>query len=234
MSELANVFLVRHGESEANIDTDIYERVPDYRIPLTDAGAAQARDAGEVLRAQLDGSAGVDGATGAVRVYVSPYLRAHQTLAGLDIGDRAERVIEEPKLREQDWANFQDPSNIEAQKKLRNAYGHFFYRFRDGESGADVYDRVSSFIDQLQRGLTNGTVPRNVVLVTHGLTMRLFCMRWFGWTVEYFESLNNPSNGAVKRLFGEPGAPGHLWEMEEPFTQWESAEPGTTILDRIG
>ena len=48
----------------------------------------------------------------------------------------------EPRLREQDWANFQDPADIAEQKRLRNEYGHFYYRFTHGESGSDVYDRV--------------------------------------------------------------------------------------------
>jgi len=31
-------------------------------------------------------------------------------------------------------------------------------------------------------------------LVTHGLTIRLFLMRWFHWSVEKFERLRNPEN----------------------------------------
>jgi len=36
--------------------------------------------------------------------------------------------------------------------------------------------------------------PRNVVMVTHGMTMRLFLMRWFHATVEEFEEWGNPKN----------------------------------------
>jgi len=32
------------------------------------------------------------------------------------------------------------------------------------------------------------------LIVTHGLTLRLFLMRWFHWTVEEFENLRNPRN----------------------------------------
>ena len=47
------IVLLRHGESEANVDPSIYERVPDYRIPLTARGVEQAREAGERLREQF-------------------------------------------------------------------------------------------------------------------------------------------------------------------------------------
>ena len=101
---------------------------------------------------------------------------------------------EEPRLREQDWGNWQDRDDVRLQKAYRDAYGHFFYRFAQGESGADVYDRVGGFLESLYRSFEAPDHPPNVLLVTHGLAMRLFCMRWFHWTVAEFESLSNPGN----------------------------------------
>lgn len=37
----------------------------------------------------------------------------------------------------------------------------------------------------------------NIVLVSHGLTLRVFLMRWYKWTVEQFEGLNNFDNGGM-------------------------------------
>lgn len=34
----------------------------------------------------------------------------------------------------------------------------------------------------------------NLVIVSHGLTLRVFLMRWYKWTVEQFERLNNLPN----------------------------------------
>ena len=45
---------------------------------------------------------------------------------------------------------------------------------------------------------------QSLVIVTHGLTMRLFCMRWFHWSVEYFESLENPETAAMSSWRGSP------------------------------
>lgn len=213
------IFMIRHGQSAANADTSIYNRVPDYRIPLTERGVEQARIAGEDLRRKLDGQQ--------VCVYVSPYLRAYQTLEALNLGSLVERVIEEPRLREQDWANFQIAGEIEDQKELRNLYGHFFYRFREGESGSDVYDRVSSFMETLYRHWQKPTYAPNTLMVTHGLTMRLFCMRWFHWTVEYFESLNNPENAELRTLIKNDD---DQYSLDIPFSQWVPREVDDSVL----
>lgn len=34
----------------------------------------------------------------------------------------------------------------------------------------------------------------NLMIVSHGLAIRIFLMRWFRWTVEQFERLKNPKN----------------------------------------
>ena len=219
MSAPRQIIMVRHGQSEANLDQDIYNRVPDYRIPLTGLGREQAAAAGAEIRRRLAG--------GKVSIYVSPYLRAYETLEALQLGDLVDTVMEEPRLREQDWANFQNPVDIADQRELRNAYGHFFYRFREGESGSDVYDRISAFLETLHRHWARPDYPPNTLLVTHGLTMRLFCMRWFHWSVEYFESLNNPDNGELRTLVRKDGT----YLLDTPFDQWAKVSQSRTVLD---
>jgi hypothetical protein len=50
--------------------------------------------------------------------------------------------------------------------------------------------------------------------------MRLFCMRWFHWSVEYFESLDNPANGQPVVLLRQEDL---RYRLEAPFTQWDAA-----------
>merc|ERR1711918_307974 len=89
--------------------------------------------------------------------------------------------IEEPRIREQDFGNFQDIQSMAECKGARNRFGRFFYRFPNGESGADVYDRVSTWLESLFREMEYGGIDETttVLLVTHGLTARLFLMRWY-------------------------------------------------------
>jgi broad specificity phosphatase PhoE len=214
MARPRRIVLVRHGESEGNRDDTLYERVPDHALALTDRGRCQAEEVGERLR-KMFGQQGVS-------AYVSPYRRTHQTFAALGLDHNLVRVREEPRLREQDWGNWQDRADVRKQKAYRDAYGHFFYRFAQGESGADVYDRVGAFLESLWRSFDKADHPPNVLLVTHGLTMRLFCMRWLHWTVAEFESLSNPGNGEFRALeLGEDGR----YHLDRPFDQWCTPRP---------
>ena len=67
------IVLIRHAESEGNVDETMYMRKPDHRIELTEKGKRQAREAGEQLKNLL-------GPNETLYVYVSPYLRTMQTL----------------------------------------------------------------------------------------------------------------------------------------------------------
>jgi broad specificity phosphatase PhoE len=216
------IVLVRHGESQGNIDDTIYETVPDHALTLTAKGIEEATDAGRRIRAYLKNEP--------VTLYASPYIRTRQTVAAMDLGVSLEAMRIEPRLREQDWANFQDPADIAAQRHLRDSYGHFYYRFTHGESGSDVYDRVSTFLESLWRYIEGEPVgpgrhpmsDQNLVIVTHGLTMRLFCMRWFHWSVAEFESLSNPGNAETRILqLGEDGR----YTLDRPFERWRTPEP---------
>ncbi|MBJ7903718.1 histidine phosphatase family protein [Streptomyces sp. NPDC004549] len=214
MARPRRIILVRHGESTGNVDDSVYEREPDHALALTERGRRQAEHTGERLR-EIVGDERVS-------VYVSPYRRTHETLDSFHLDPARIRVREEPRLREQDWGNWQERGDVRLQKAYRDAYGHFFFRFPQGESGADVYDRVGGFLESLFRSFEEPDHPPNVLLVTHGLAMRLFCMRWFHWTVSEFESLSNPGNAELRMLvLGENGK----YALDRPFERWREPVP---------
>lgn len=214
MARPQRIVLVRHGESQGNSDDSVYEREPDHALGLTAKGLRQAQKTGAELRDVFGDER--------VSVYVSPYRRTHETLAAFGLDPERIRIREEPRLREQDWGNWQDREDVRLQKAYRDAYGHFFYRFAQGESGADVYDRVDAFLESLHRSFETDDHFQNVLLVTHGLTMRLFCMRWFHWSVAEFESLSNPGNGETRTLLLGPDG---RYTLDRPFARWRTPEP---------
>jgi len=187
------IYLVRHGESQGNVDKSIYKDVPDYALQLTPKGVEQAITVGSEL-SQLIPCGGICD----VQFYVSPFWRTRQTYLHIakNFPFNQIRYYEDPRLREQEWG--QDmvarTGYSEDRESARDAYGHFYYRFQDGESCADVYDRVSDFMGTMFRDFEKPDYPRNVVIVTHGMTMRLFLMRFFHVSVEEFESWANPRN----------------------------------------
>ena len=210
------IILLRHGQSLGNVDELAYCRVPDHALPLTDVGEQQARDAGPRIKELLNGDPAA--------VYVSPYVRTRATLRNLDLGDLVERTVAEPRLREQDWGNLQDPVQQQVLKHQRHAFGHFFFRLPNGESGADVDDRVAAFLDGLEvRMHKDEEHPKTVLVVSHGLTIRLLCRRLFDWSIELFESLSNPDT-CENRVLDHDGT---RWRLDRPFDQWRDSPDGT-------
>jgi broad specificity phosphatase PhoE len=45
------IFLIRHGESQANVDKNLHKIIPDHEIALSSRGFQQAEQAGEILKA---------------------------------------------------------------------------------------------------------------------------------------------------------------------------------------
>jgi len=185
------IILVRHGKSEGNADKNQYQSVPDYALNLTPDGIEQSRRAG----AEIKGIIGSE----SVYVYLSPYYRTRQTYECIQesIAANVFKAIEDPRIREQDWGHLRSPDVNAEIIRERDQFSTFYYRIPDGESGADVYDRVSTFFDTLHRDFRKPDYPPNALIVTHGMTLRLFLMRWFHWTVEEFENLRNLRNGQV-------------------------------------
>eukprot|EP00639_Heterosigma_akashiwo_P014949 CAMPEP_0206367104 /NCGR_PEP_ID=MMETSP0294-20121207/3846_1 /ASSEMBLY_ACC=CAM_ASM_000327 /TAXON_ID=39354 /ORGANISM="Heterosigma akashiwo, Strain CCMP2393" /LENGTH=291 /DNA_ID=CAMNT_0053813291 /DNA_START=154 /DNA_END=1029 /DNA_ORIENTATION=- len=189
------ILLVRHGESRGNRDETAYAHCPDWKIPLTRRGWGDARLAGERVK-EVVGDA-------PLLFYCSPYRRTKQTLAGMMGALETNDIIgarEEPRLTEQQFGNFQNVLTTRQSKDERARFGRFYYRFPQGESGLDVYNRSTSFIATMHRDMANPALARpglHSVIVTHGLTLRLFLMRWFQYSVEDFEESHNPPNGGV-------------------------------------
>lgn len=196
------IILIRHGHSEGNANEAVYSQTPDWKVPLSDKGRKQAYQAGLAIREKVLLHENV-------YFIVSPYLRTTQTFEEIKKHFKPHEIRgtrEEPRIREQDFGNFQDPAGMVEIKKERNRFGRFFYRFPNGESGADVYDRIDAFTGSLIRSFKHFDAATTVVIVTHGIALRVFLMRWFHWSVETFEQIWNPGNCDMCTLmFGPRG-----------------------------
>ncbi|MBD3261695.1 MAG: histidine phosphatase family protein [Candidatus Altiarchaeales archaeon] len=201
MSEPEYIFLVRHGESVGNVDWDIHATVPDWKIHLTDKGKEQAERAAQKLHEDITSRLPYylrDETP--PRIYCSPYARTRETAMPIRRVFPDHVYREDPRIREQDWGNYKDLKSARKIARERKSFGTFFYRLPSGESGADVYDRVSTFFDTLWRDFRAPGFPRTAIIVSHGLTIRLILMRWFHWTVEEYETLRNPYNCQIIRM----------------------------------
>ena len=113
----------------------------------TDRGHSQAQNAGLKIRQYIDERSGSE-RDYKLFFYTSPYKRSLQTYESMSAcfsPGNIRGVQEEVQLREQDFGNFQDAEGKQHEKAERLRFGRFFYRFPNGESGADVYDRITIF-----------------------------------------------------------------------------------------
>eukprot|EP00697_Spironema_sp_BW2_P004194 gnl/Spiro4/15685_TR8432_c1_g1_i1.p1 gnl/Spiro4/15685_TR8432_c1_g1~~gnl/Spiro4/15685_TR8432_c1_g1_i1.p1 ORF type:complete len:628 (-),score=201.29 gnl/Spiro4/15685_TR8432_c1_g1_i1:41-1651(-) len=192
----SRIILLRHGQSEGNVNPGIYSFKGDSRLELTPKGLEESQQAGARL-AKLEG-------LGKIFVAVSPFERCQQTLYGLFEGgfprDQVGVLHHDPRIREQEFGNFQSPGLTAAVRVEEQAVGRFYYRRPNAESCADVFDRVNSFWESLvgegpsSMLLERDSVYDTCLLVTHGLTVRLLLAAVFKWSVSTFESVFNMGN----------------------------------------
>ena len=182
------IILIRHGQSEANINPSLYRTIPDAKINLTQKGKEQALKASEEL-SKIVGK-------GSVKFYVSPYIRTIQTF------ERVRSLLTnnkitfqfDPRLREQELGNFHDfYDNI---MKERDIVGSFYYRFTNGESGADLYNRATLFLSSFFREIKKYNEKKydNVVIICHRFFMRAFITAFFKMNVDDFEKIKDAPN----------------------------------------
>lgn len=149
---VTRLWLVRHGESEGNVAASRAERKGSPVIALDERDAdvelsPTGREQAEALRtwvASLD--APID------EYWVSPYLRARQTLA-LAVGDDRPALVDE-RLRDRElgildlltWKGVEELHPEEAAR--RRHLGKYYHRPPGGESWADVALRLRSFLGE--------------------------------------------------------------------------------------
>jgi len=193
------LIFIRHGESEANVDRKITETVPDHMLHLTAVGRQQSLDAGVRLR-ELVGEE-------TVKFAVSPYIRTRETLNGImhAWGGAKAKVREDVRLREQEYGNYDSPEIRELHKE-KQEFGAFYYRFPNGESPADCYDRASMFFESMYRNWLDNEHD-NQVVVSHGMMIVVTIMRLFHMKIEHFdsfESLRNCEFVVLERPHNDP------------------------------
>ena len=155
----SEIWLVRHGESVANVaDAEAQARraeeleldARDADVELSDNGRRQAA----ALRAWLERAAEDDRPT---LVLTSPYRRAADT-ALLAVGGSGIEVVADERLRERDLGIFDGltghgiRSRFADEAQRRKKVGKFYYQPPAGESWADVVLRVRSLLGDLRHG----------------------------------------------------------------------------------
>lgn len=177
-----NIYIVRHGESEANANPNLYYEKHGHNLVLTEEGKAQSRACGGKL-------AHIVGDT-PYATFVSSYARARETwdeIAKARWYSTPTPLVIDGRLREQEHKDFKDYQEYKAKKAEADERSAFYYRWKNGESTLDVVNRVAGFYNQLRMDLLLKNLPPNIVVVSHEVAIRCLLLVIFGWKPEQHE-----------------------------------------------
>lgn len=184
------LYLIRHAESEGNVNKLIYSEKRDCEVELTENGRTQSEKIiGNIIQTESSEKGMMD-------LWYSPYVRAIQTKD--IIKETAPTTIRWNEkmnvlLREREWGALQELSN---RRVLTDYYFNFFYRPDGGESFADLYQRVVLFhtIMMSQRR------SQEVVVVSHGEFLKTYMMFLLNWSIDEFDKYKTPRNATVYNI----------------------------------
>ena len=235
MNGLAELWLARHGESEANVAADRAEalgaevidvRNRDADVPLSAVGAEQARALGEWLGRTPPPDA----------VWSSPYLRAVETTRiALATAGRDARVTLDERLRDRELGILDalTSQGVEAryptEAERRRWLGKYFYRPPGGESWADVALRLRSVLADLDARFEG----QRVLIVAHDAVIRLVAHVCLGWTEQEVldHNLAHPiPNASITRLAHRDEG----WELVDFASSGHLVAEGAPVTEHAG
>jgi broad specificity phosphatase PhoE len=135
------LIFLRHGESEGNVDEELYKSTPTSRLKLTQLGKEQAVKAGRTIVEKIGSDR--------VAIFCSAFQRAIETMdkvkeaiadygAGIQVTYESDPPCDE--LNEQKYGNAAGIATIGVRKAEREMYGGYDYCFPDG--GGCLYHRL--------------------------------------------------------------------------------------------
>ena len=212
------LLLLRHAESEANINQKLNLIIPDHNIALSSRGEEQAKEAGKFLASYLYQNHQDLKCGRKLRVWSSPYLRTRQTsklvfdelqlLNGMFELSYREDVM----LVEQQYGFFDGLSISECEENFPIEYAHyqksaanqgkFWAQFPGGESKLDVTQRIRCLKGSWIRDYEKYGID-TLVVISHGITIRCAIADFLHLSYEWCDQEPNPTNASIRLICGK-------------------------------
>ncbi|SLM47695.1 phosphoglyceromutase 1 [Nitrospira japonica] len=185
---MARVVLLRHGESQWNLENRFTGWVD---VPLSERGIQEARNAGEKLRGfTFD------------RAFTSVLMRANETLrlALETIGQTALPIQKDKALNERMYGDLQGLNKAETAKKYGDEQVKIWRRSYDvrppgGESLKDTAERVLPYYEKtIKPHLLKG---ETILIAAHGNSLRALVMELEQLSREQVLELNIPTGAPL-------------------------------------
>ena len=181
------LLIIRHGQSEGNVDESKYAEKGDSKVGLTDLGWRQAIAAGKILETYYE----ADKKAEWPYVFLSAYQRTQETLSGVvhgmhKLGFQGEPTIHlDPRLIERFGGatgairggksplNWRIASQFAKMAEATYQNDSFTTRNILGDSNKDIYMAVQSFMDGTMRNVY-ASGDDDMLVVCHGIVYREF------------------------------------------------------------
>lgn len=201
MENDVNIFIIRHGQSEANLKT--YNEIKeDCKIKLTNEGHMQAEEAGKFLSQTIPQNEINDSI-----IISSTYLRALQTTQQINKSLNI-KTTKDSRLVEFDRGIFikckyserklKYPKEFQEYQNMQHSKDKFFAKPPEGESGLDVYRRVRPITFELKHLCKQGI--KNVIIVSHNDTMRVLTMALMDYDKLWYYKENAVQNCSIRKI----------------------------------
>lgn len=207
-----NIFLVRHAQSQSNVDLNILKLQANMAVDLSATGIEQAKETGIFLAKHLENKDN-DGCGLPVKVWNSPYNRTRQTskiikeqltLNGIEFEEEESIYISERQFGLVDDVQgyhthemFTHEANHYSLHKKSNH--DFFVRPPLGESPFDMCTRLDFFLKAI---LPQEECQKTHIIVSHGAAIRGLIMMHQKQKYEEY-TCPNPANASVRQLEGK-------------------------------
>lgn len=151
-----NIYIVRHGETEANVKKLVCGQLD---TPLTQQGIEQAKKLAHLLAdVEFD------------LCFTTPLQRAYKTAELSFPKHKFEKIAQLMETNTGEASEIREEDFIKENVLFKNHGFNFNLKYPGGESIADVYHRMSNWIDSI---FQNNPDAKNILIVGHFATVSM-------------------------------------------------------------
>lgn len=191
---LKQVFLVRHAQSDEDIEPGIHNHISDRRISITSIGKEQTLEMVRILSQDIS-------IYQRVKIITSPSNRAEQTMSlfcsSFPLINFYTSI--EPRIRNLNWGNV-DEKTIKEVEEERYRVGVLNFRFPQGDYTPAFVRDIERFVEELKEGGMSENHPECAVIFTHGFALRVIVKAFLAISDQEFRFYANPPNCYVAVL----------------------------------
>ncbi|MFI3241330.1 MAG: histidine phosphatase family protein [Alphaproteobacteria bacterium] len=202
-----NFYIIRHAEGLHQTDSTSWDKYGDKEIPLTHKGIKQSQETGAFLKQELDPKKTV--------IISSDFERAEQTAEEIANVSGISNSQKSTLLREQNFGLFTGVSTLQCYVKYpleakrfdvdSRKYGRYHVKSPQGESRADVVERVEDFFEKINDNVIENDNVENVVIVSHGVVSKAIAKILLKEDENWFNQQGDIENASVRSFSYQDG-----------------------------